>query len=563
MSHNINEFSTEEETPSESYNSSANNVLLYKNNQPNIIIEKVLISIYNQNINPDNSSKEELDMGLCFDQVKKLCSKYEEYHIVLLLLKGIRSLIYKYREIILKLPNIEEIKGKENYFEFPQRSISYNNKFPKEQKIKNYFKSDNRNAVHTSCPKNSRYSPLLGLFSELNNIKNCLKKSAPIIEKIFEIPLSKFKKFSIEECEKEDYFSILIKDKFIWSEICKNKDPRLAKLINEIIEDNYPKRKIMTEKINLFYNIYKSKINFEENLKIAEIGSSVDEKYPEEAEPIPELNNLSSYLNRDENSSNDNSSTILSNGLEENFNMKNFDKLDIEDMEEDEKNEILNRSKDSDNQSENTRHTNITNNIINGINIDKNKILDMPNLFVKNNKNNNKDKKSIDKAFPFSNIKDINSQNLINLNDKRPKKYNIFNDERLIRNNINKKNKKENNGNKFANTNKNFKIDKKEIPSDIDELVKYITNDDKKETQNKKKKPKKKKAKKKNKNEDEPKKEEANVDEEDEKTKKNEENDEIAEIKKNLVENSINRFKIHKIKFKYEPKWIEELSKYS
>ena len=559
MNGNINEFSTEEETPSESINSSANNILLYRNDQPNIIIEKVLISIYNQNINPDNSSKEELDMGLCFEQVKKLCSKYEEYHIVLLLLKGIRSLIYKYREIILKLPNIEEIKGKENYFEYPPRSNSYKNKFPKEPKIKEYFISGNRISGHS--PKNSKYSPLLGLFSELNNIKNCLKKSAPIIEMIFEIPLSKFKKFSIEECEKEDYYSILIKDRFIWSEICKNKDPRLAKLINEIIEDNYPSRKIMTEKINLFYNIYKLKKNFEENLKIAEIGSSVDEKYPEEAEPIPELNNLSSYLNRDENSSNDNSSTILSNGFEENFNIKNFDKLDIEDMEEDEKNEILNRSKDSDNPSEVIRHPIISNNKINGINIDRNKLLDMPNLFVKNNKNINKDKINIEKAFPFSNINDIKSQNLINLKDKRSKKYNIFNDERLIKNN--KKNKKENNGNKFANTNKNFKIDKKEIPSDIDELVKYITNDDKKENQNKKKKTKKKKTKKKNKNEDEPKKEETNVDDEDEKTKKDEENDEIADIKKNLVENSINRFKIHKIKFKYQSKWIEELSKYS
>jgi hypothetical protein len=556
MNGNINEFSIEEETPSESYNSSANNILLYRNDQPNVIIEKVLISIYNQNINPDNSSKEELDMGLCFEQVKKLCSKYEEYHIVLLLLKAIRSLIHKYREIILKLPNIEEIKGKENYFEIPPRSISYKSKYPKEPKIKEYFKSGNRNAIHRSCTKNNRFSPLLGLFSELNNIKNCLKKSAPIIEKIFEIPLSKFKKFSIEECEKEDYYNILIKDRFIWGEICKNKDPRLAKLINEIIENNYPTKKIMTEKINLFYNIYKSKINFEQNLKIAEIGSSVDEKYPEEAEPIPELNNLSSYLNRDENSSN-NSSTILSNGFEENFNLKNFDKLDIEDMEEDEKNEILNRSKDSDNPPEVIRHPIISNNKINGINIDRNKLLDMPNLFVKNNKNINKEKINIEKAFPFSNINEINSHNL---KDKRSKKYNIFNDERLIKNN--KKNKKENNGNKFANTNKNFKIDKKEIPSDIDELVKYITNDDKKETQNKKKKTKKKKTKKKNKNEDEPKKEEANLDDEDEKTKKNEDSDEIADIKKNLVENSINRFKIHKIKFKYQPKWIEELSKY-
>lgn len=75
MNGNINEFSIEEETPSESYNSSANNILLYRNDQPNVIIEKVLISIYNQNINPDNSSKEELDMGLCFEQVKKIVFK--------------------------------------------------------------------------------------------------------------------------------------------------------------------------------------------------------------------------------------------------------------------------------------------------------------------------------------------------------------------------------------------------------------------------------------------------------------------------------------------------------
>ena len=97
MNGNINEFSTEEETPSKSYNSNANNILPYRNDQPNIIIEKALISIYNQNINPDNSSKEELDMGLFFEQVKKLCSKYDEYHIIFLLLKVIRSLIYKYR----------------------------------------------------------------------------------------------------------------------------------------------------------------------------------------------------------------------------------------------------------------------------------------------------------------------------------------------------------------------------------------------------------------------------------------------------------------------------------
>lgn len=87
-------------------------------------------------------------------------------------------------------------------------------------------------------------------------------------------------------------------------------------------------------------------------------------------------------------------------------------------MEEDEKNEILNRSKDSDNPPEVIRHPIISNNKINGINIDRNKLLDMPNLFVKNNKNINKEKINIEKAFPFSNINEINSHNL---KDKRSK----------------------------------------------------------------------------------------------------------------------------------------------
>ena len=47
----------------------------------------------------------------------------------------------------------------------------------------------------------------------------------------------------------------------------------------------------------------------------------------------------------------------------------------------------------------------------------------MPNLFVKNNKNINKEKINIEKAFPFSNINEINSHNL---KDKRSKKNNIL-----------------------------------------------------------------------------------------------------------------------------------------
>ena len=39
--------------------------------------------------------------------------------------------------------------------------------------------------------------------------------------------------------------------------------------------------------------------------------------------------------------------------------------------------------------------------------------------------------------------------------------------------------------------------------------------------------------------------------------------DEIDDIKDDLLKNSINRFKIHKIKFKYRPKWLKKISKNS
>ena len=49
--------------------------------------------------------------------------------------------------------------------------------------------------------------------------------------------------------------------------------------------------------------------------------------------------------------------------------------------------------------------------------------------------------------------------------------------------------------------------------------------------------------------------------EEDNKIK--EDKDEIEEIKEDLLKNSINRYKIHKIKFKYRPKWLNKITKNS
>ena len=71
-----------------------------------------------------------------------------------------------------------------------------------------------------------------------------------------------------------------------------------------------------------------------------------------------------------------------------------------------------------------------------------------------------------------------------------------------------------------------------------------------------------KKKNKKNKEIKNEKKEEEIINQEDEKETEIEENIEIKEFKDNILKNSINRFKIHKIKFKYRPQWLTKISNY-
>ena len=624
MKQNKNDFSIEKEdnSPFESNNiNNPKNNAINKNEDPSLIIEKLLICIYNKNIKSEKSKKEEVNIDIYINKVKKLCTKYEDYYIILLLLKNIRKLINKYREIIFELPIITEIFQEKLSLNYRERSNSQNNKISLCYRIKNFIRVDIIYRTHKSYPKyKAPGTTIKTLFAELYNIKKCLKKSAPIIHNIFEIPLSHYDKFSIEQCQREEYLNILICDKFISNEIHKNTDPKLNYLLNELTKGNFSNKKLMDEKIEFFSTIYDRKKKFEKLLTIEEIGSNIDERYPEECEPILEeysFNNNYNYNNyislediknnyflspeedgekfyfnilEGENIIENNLSNINKIQFENNININNINNKEennniVNDKNININNEIINKIKEKAiEQSKEIKQNIIKKNEINGINNininieGNNKLLDTQNLFKKNNK---KDiiNENFEKALKF-NTKD-NLNNIIDKNINSPhkpkRKYiNILNDERIIRDkeqylfksnktsNIN--NKKENNGNKLNNTNNNkLKVDKKEIPSDIDDLVKYITNDDKKEIQNKKKKKNKKKAKKKNKNEIEANKDkdkdEINIDNEDK--KETEKNDEINEIKQNIINNSINRFKIHKIKFKYRPKWLDKIAKYS
>ena len=591
MKQNENDFIEEEDSiSSESSDINDQKDNIYdKNNEPRVIIEKILICIYNQNIKSDDSKKSDLDINLCQNNIKNLCAKYDYCYIVLLLLKNIRKLINKYREIMFELPSINELYQKSKDLERQENSLNDSTQVENNDNNENYTKTEEEDSV------------LKTLFIELYNIKKCLKKSSPIIDKIFEIPLSKFETFSIEQCQLEEYFNILIKDKFISSEINKNKDPKLHNLLNELNEDNYSDTKLMTKKLDLFNIMNKSRKRYEKLLTISEIGSSVDEKYPEDCEPIGEIryNNINNFINADDINSNyfladdgDDYNLDFDIIKDSNFgdiNMINFgNNINNLDEEEDEPNEkdldktseIINQIKKRglNDYSEIKMEKIIKTKKVNGINHinedESNKLLE-GNLFIKNSVSDNKEQSEKDCNFNSKqNITNLIAQNKNNDNWNTKKCFSSkLNNEKIVRDkepilfknlkNSNTKNKKENNTNKFANNNKNLRIDKKEIPSDIDDLVKYIVNDDKKDTQIKKKKKNKKKTKKKNKTENETNKdkEETNINIEGKKEKENDDEDE--ELKQNLISNSINRFNIHKIKFKYRPQWLEKISKYT
>ena len=528
--------SSSEEHIENPFKSKLHKMFLDIEEKPEIIIEKILITLFNKYINPSAADIDYSEIIMEQNKIKLLCMKQEKSKIVYILLTKIRSLIKKYKEKLFELPNIIELREK-IFQKIYKRSHSLNKIISK--RYLNFF-IERINLSH-SYPKIKKFNYFLlvkNLFCELKNIKNCLRKTAPIIEKIFNLPLSKYTKFSIWECERDDYLKILIHDDFIWNQIRRCNNAYLSDIISEITENDNKNLSSMTDKLNYFKLIeeYK-KINIDEMLKISEIGSSIDTRYPEDAKPI--------YSLRDE---------FYENMITEDKDMKySYEEADVDEYtnSEEQNNDDINSFKEIkiyktlqkrviQTKSGAIKKSILANKTINNININinkENKYIDIPSL-LKNN--------DINTHEGFDKITSLNKNIEIKNINKRKKK------------DLKKKNleKKENNNK----SKKSIKIDKNEIPNDLDDLVKYIVNDDKdkNETQNKKKK-KNKKRKKKNKNEiKEDKKEEKEED-----IKEKEQSDEIEKIKEDLLKNSINRFKIHKIKFKFRPKWLNKISKNS
>ena len=533
------ESSSEEHIDSSYDSTNIPQIFLDFEEKPELIIEKILINIFNKFITPGNVDMEYSDIQIHQKKIKLLCLQQEKSKIVYILLTKIRSLIKKYREKLFELPNIIELREK-IYQKYYKRSHSFNKIISN-----NYINfALDRPSINHSFSKTKKmlfnyYLTIKNLFCELKNIKNCLRRTAPIIEKIFEVPLSKYQKFSIWECEKEDYLKILIHDDFIWNQISKSKNSYLNEIISEITEDHNINLTEMTERIEYFKLIeeYK-KLNIDEMLKLSQVGSSMDTRFPEDAKPLHSLRECFCQ-------------TLISEDKDLRYSYEEADIDDFPNSEDQSNEEINNLNKVALFKTINkkitiqTKSREITQSILSRKNINKiniredNKYIDIPNL-LKNNVSGNKD--NLEKIITLNNnpeLKKIYDKNINNISKQKKK--------------VTKKNrtKKESNDNIKSN---NKKID---IPNDIDDLVKYIEKDDKNENTGKKKKKNKKKKKKKNEIKED--KKEENNEEMNVSNKK----DEIDDIKEDLLKNSINRFKIHKIKFKYRPKWLQKISKNS
>ena len=491
---------------------SENFLLNYEEQHPDAIIQGILIDIFNYLI---RNKKGEINIKLIQDKIKQLCSGFPKNNIILWLLKLIRDIIQKLKGKILEISTIKEFQEKNIRPLFFRKANYSQEKYS--NKSTGFSLDRNAKLNNKSCPKKRSYMNFnlaKILFNHIKTIKNYLINAAPIIEEVFELPLSEFEKFSILECEIEEYLRIIIHDDFIWEEIIKFKNTECDKMIQEIIEGNDRNIRTMTNKMEYF------------SQEIREICSGLDERYPEDAKPIIVETDIRLRRNN----------LFQNQIIEANNNEYEHDEIvnnNINDIKE------IN--------TKNVKEIKVFKDIY-SINKNINKV-----KFEKNFS-----KKNINTSIKISSI---NETNINSIGNDRPNLIDLLNKEKSLKNKLNK-NKKVNSNNKGnkKNTvqNKNYKIDKKEIPSDIDDLVKYIENDNKNDTQTKKKKKNKKKAKKKNKKEEMDKQEETMNEEE---LKQKKEDEEINEIKENLLKNSINRFKIHKIKFKYKKEWLEQISK--
>ena len=149
------------------YKSKDNKMFLDIEEKPEIIIEKILINIFNKYITPGNVDIDLSELQVHQNKIKLLSMQQKKSKIIYLLLTKIRSLIKKYREKLFELPNIIELREKifqKNY----KRSYSQNKIISK--KYLNFFYE--RPRLNSSFPKLKKFNYLKFLKSLYPNMQS-------------------------------------------------------------------------------------------------------------------------------------------------------------------------------------------------------------------------------------------------------------------------------------------------------------------------------------------------------------------------------------------------------
>lgn len=222
-------------------------------------IEQILVEIYNHYIKSNCENIHIGDLSRYKNEVRALAQTFDDQcniFIMKTLLLKIKELIQRYKDKIyetIELSNIKDIMypRTKSLDHFTSKRLitrysmkAYNNK--QCLRLHSFTKNTYKNE---SCDK----SAVQTVFTKLVNVKIVLIKASKDIEEIFKYAKSEFSNFSIEQCQREEYLNVIVKDDFIQFLIQHNRSNELMPLIEEIEEDkalNIQQMTIFTETLN-------------------------------------------------------------------------------------------------------------------------------------------------------------------------------------------------------------------------------------------------------------------------------------------------------------------------
>lgn len=146
-----------------------------------------------------------------------------------------KELIVRYRDKIFQKKNISTLHDLHKSLR-SNKSLSLDHHLSQRFKQQYHIKHNTKRNMTIDNTSEIRKATKLIVF-ELRNIKRTLIRSSRDIEEIFITPKKTFNRFSIEQCQREEFVNTLVKNHFIQFLIRSNKDAELISDINEIEED--------------------------------------------------------------------------------------------------------------------------------------------------------------------------------------------------------------------------------------------------------------------------------------------------------------------------------------